>query len=497
MLALTGGALTQIGRAGAGLSTGAGMVLNAPIVGAAALPDGSGYWLVGADGGVFSFGGAGFYGSTGSLHLSQPVVGIRSTPDGRGYWEVGADGGVFAFGDAGYYGSTATLHLNKPIVGLESTADGRGYWEVGADGGVFAFGDAGFHGSALGLTPTSAVVGMAASPDGNGYWEAAADGAVFAFGDAAYAGGVSSRQPIVGISALGSGYRLVGADGGVFSFGGAPFFGSAGDLQLNKPMIGISSTEAGYLTVASDGGIFAYGDADFFGSLAGSTVYSPPSAAINVGADGVTDFQRQAWFRVNMCEEGGLWNVDGPVYSGGLGFSHANWADLNTFGYPADAALATPEQQIRVAVAFAVRYWGNPTPPPTSTGAAAGTDDRSPTRAVSRRAAIRSSMAAIRRWTSSTACRGRIITRNSMIRPSASQRMMSTPLTYLPSMVVSNSSTAGVPGQPRSWCSGTRRPRARPGPGVPPWSPGKVWAAASRYSVVIALPRCGVNTIGE
>ena len=37
-----------------------------------------GYWLVGSDGGIFTFGSAQFYGSTGSLHLQRPVVGIRS-----------------------------------------------------------------------------------------------------------------------------------------------------------------------------------------------------------------------------------------------------------------------------------------------------------------------------------------------------------------------------------------------------------------------------------
>ncbi|HET6794987.1 MAG TPA: hypothetical protein VFH45_11110, partial [Acidimicrobiales bacterium] len=36
---------------------------------------GSGYWLVGRDGGIFSFGSAKFYGSTGNLHLNKPVVG--------------------------------------------------------------------------------------------------------------------------------------------------------------------------------------------------------------------------------------------------------------------------------------------------------------------------------------------------------------------------------------------------------------------------------------
>ena len=36
----------------------------------------NGYWLVGSDGGIFSFGQAQFYGSTGSLKLQRPVVGI-------------------------------------------------------------------------------------------------------------------------------------------------------------------------------------------------------------------------------------------------------------------------------------------------------------------------------------------------------------------------------------------------------------------------------------
>ena len=35
-----------------------------------------GYWLVGSDGGIFTFGSAQFYGSTGALHLQRPVVGI-------------------------------------------------------------------------------------------------------------------------------------------------------------------------------------------------------------------------------------------------------------------------------------------------------------------------------------------------------------------------------------------------------------------------------------
>ena len=136
-------------------------------------------------------------------------------------------------------------------------------------------------------------------------------------------------------------------------------------------MIGMAAIPSGYVTVASDGGAFNFGGVGFFGSLGGSTVGSPAGSA-DVAGDGVTTFQVAAWERVNMCEEGGRWNVNGPLYSGGLGFSHANWNQFNTFGYPADAADATPEQQIRVAVAFAIRYWGNPNAAPDQSGCAGG-----------------------------------------------------------------------------------------------------------------------------
>ena len=64
------------------------------------------------------FGGAQFYGSTGSMRLNKPVVGMAATPDGNGYWLVASDGGVFAYGDAGFYGSTGSITLNKPIIGM-------------------------------------------------------------------------------------------------------------------------------------------------------------------------------------------------------------------------------------------------------------------------------------------------------------------------------------------------------------------------------------------
>jgi hypothetical protein len=66
---------------------------------------GHGYRLVASDGGIFSFGDAGFFGSVANQALLQPMVGMAATPDRNGYWLVGADGGVFAFGNAGFFGS--------------------------------------------------------------------------------------------------------------------------------------------------------------------------------------------------------------------------------------------------------------------------------------------------------------------------------------------------------------------------------------------------------
>jgi len=103
-----------------------------------ATPDGGGYWLVAADGGVFAFGDALFHGSLGGTHLVRPIVGIESSQSGHGCWLVAADGGVFSYGDANFYGSLGGAALTAPIVGLHKSPDGNGYWLFGADGGCSA-----------------------------------------------------------------------------------------------------------------------------------------------------------------------------------------------------------------------------------------------------------------------------------------------------------------------------------------------------------------------
>jgi hypothetical protein len=64
-----------------------------------------GYNLVASDGGIFSFGGSPFCGSTGGMSLNAPIVGMAAANNTGGYWLAAADGGVFTFGDAGFLGA--------------------------------------------------------------------------------------------------------------------------------------------------------------------------------------------------------------------------------------------------------------------------------------------------------------------------------------------------------------------------------------------------------
>lgn|GEM_PF-2145884 len=83
-------------------SGGPGNALGASLVGTAVTPSGNGAWQAGMDGGVVTWGDAGFYGSVPSQgeSLPAPVTAIAATPDGRGYWLLGAKGHVYSFGDA-------------------------------------------------------------------------------------------------------------------------------------------------------------------------------------------------------------------------------------------------------------------------------------------------------------------------------------------------------------------------------------------------------------
>jgi hypothetical protein len=269
---------------------------------------GGGYWVATGTGAVVPEGGARSFGQV-TVALDSPIVGIAATPSGGGYYLVGADGGVFAFGDAAFYGSTGADHLAAPIVGMAVAAGGAGYWLVGADGGVFAFGDARFHGSTGGVALDRPVVGMAPTADGAGYWLVASDGGVFAFGDARFhgsTGGVRLAQPIVGLAGdpVTGGYWLVAADGGVFSFA-APFLGSAGGRALPGEAVGLvaSPTGEGYWVALGTGQVLAYGSAPVVAA-----------APVDLGVCRTNPAGRLLLL-VSVSEQS-MWACDGPTPAG-------------------------------------------------------------------------------------------------------------------------------------------------------------------------------------
>ena len=222
------------------------------------------YWLVASDGGIFAFGGAGFFGSAGNLALRKPVVGMAATADSQGYWLVASDGGIFTFGDANFYGSMGGRPLNQPVVGMAATPDGGGYWEVASDGGIFAFGDANFYGSTGNLTLNKPIVGMTPSENGTGYLMVASDGGLFAFGDTQFhgsLGGVPLTRPIAAMAPTptGDGYWMSDDNGAVTAFGNARYWGSAPQV-LNKPIVGMAegSGTGQFSSISFQSGSYGY-----------------------------------------------------------------------------------------------------------------------------------------------------------------------------------------------------------------------------------------------
>jgi hypothetical protein len=228
--------------------------LQRPVVGITPTSDKGGYWLVASDGGIFTFGDAGFFGSLPGMgfapaqsagsgkKLNAPIVGMVPSSDGGGYFMVGADGGVFAFGDAKFEGSCPGIGgCSGAAVTVMPDASGNGYWLVTATGHVYAFGDATVLGEpgAQGSPVTSA----ARTPDGQGYWILLTNGSVDAFGDAAKLGSAVNQtgglNPATAIfpTADGQGYWVTSADGAVFVFGDAPDDGGLTGMHLNGSII--------------------------------------------------------------------------------------------------------------------------------------------------------------------------------------------------------------------------------------------------------------------
>lgn len=249
-----------------------------------------GYWLLGADGGIFAFGDARFHGSTGNLRLNAPVVAMSAQPNGGGYRFVATDGGIFSYGSAGFHGSMGGKPLNQPVVGMATTRSGKGYWLVARDGGIFAFGDARFHGSMGGTRLNQAIVAMAPTADGNGYWLVAADGGIFAFGSAGFYGSMSGARTSGLITTMaahpsGGGYYLLSIEGLVYAFGpSSKFLGSPISATWGTS-VGLAIDDQGYQITDSTGTVANFGDGYHFGDL-GQMGINPNSPIVGMASAG-------------------------------------------------------------------------------------------------------------------------------------------------------------------------------------------------------------------
>ena len=107
---------------------------------------GGGWLAVTAHGVVWAGGGANYFGDLQRRPNGQPIavsniVQVQPTRDGFGYWLVGSDGSVYSFGDARYVGSLPGLGVAADdIVALIPFSSGSGYEVVSAMEHVWKFG---------------------------------------------------------------------------------------------------------------------------------------------------------------------------------------------------------------------------------------------------------------------------------------------------------------------------------------------------------------------
>jgi len=164
--------------------------------------DGKGYFLVGADGGVFAFGDARFEGSCPGIGgCSSGVSSVMTDASGDGYWVVTYTGNVYAFGDATNYGDPLPTCRMRRRCPRPCASERERLLDSLSDGEVYTYGDAAYLGSPFGQiefsNPASAIF---ATSDGGGYWVVTANGTVYAFGDAPNDGDMSAAHlngPIV------------------------------------------------------------------------------------------------------------------------------------------------------------------------------------------------------------------------------------------------------------------------------------------------------------
>lgn len=223
----------------------------------------SGFWTVDAFGKVTAHDGAVFHGDVSGLRPRAPITAFASSgtddPNQSGYYLVSEDGGVYTFGSARFFGSTGAITTDGPVTDLWVTATGNGYWILDAGGTIYAFGDAAELEPAN-APPNAVAVAVAAAP--GGAWVLTERSGVVAVGDAPALGG-GQRNGMLAVDLVPSpsgGYWVLYEDGSVEAVGGASGLGSSSQGGKATALMGTHSG-TGYWIVHADGAVARKGNA--------------------------------------------------------------------------------------------------------------------------------------------------------------------------------------------------------------------------------------------
>ncbi|MBO3748465.1 C40 family peptidase [Streptosporangiaceae bacterium NEAU-GS5] len=237
----------------------------ADVVASAATPDGGGYWLAAADGEIFPYGTAPYYGSALGTRLTAPIADLVPTATGGGYWLVEGDGTVLAYGDAARARVGVSPPATERIVSA-ARVGARGLVLLGADGGVYPvgaaysvgaghLGGAGQQGHLGGVGGSTGKSAAAVVGTRRGFWVVTTSGEVISYGDAAPLTSPPLSAPVVDAAAQGAdGLLLLTADGRVTPAGGATF----GDGEAAGGT-SIAVSRDGYWVAGRDGSVTEHG----------------------------------------------------------------------------------------------------------------------------------------------------------------------------------------------------------------------------------------------
>jgi hypothetical protein len=283
--------------------------------------------------------------SLGAPSPSAPaVVGVAAGAEGTGYYVLRANGTVDAYG-ATSYGSMAAPPAGSTATGIALDSSTGGYWVVSSNGTVKGF-NAPFLGEphirAGGWGQYPAAVAIAAAPNGAGYYILRANGAVDAYGVAGHGslhlkyGAIAPVLAVaIAVDPTTGGYWIATSTGAIADFD-APKYGSPGnDEDVPVSALAATSTGSGYYVLRANGSVDAYGATNDGspaadksmpeGGLATAIALDPTTGGYYVGVDdtpldgylnpmrGVTSLLPQE------VDQGVDYCASGPVYALGDG----------------------------------------------------------------------------------------------------------------------------------------------------------------------------------